>query len=366
MTRDTIQEECLEKTNSILQCTYQLGTGMGKSKLTLMFLDYILKRHPHFKILLVIPKTVLINGWLTEISKYKYEHLLKHISFVTYLSLDKKNPDDYDVLILDECQNLKYKHEDFLNSFKNAKKYIRGLTGTYPEEINSEKFSLCQEFCPIGYSFKTEEGVENKILNDYKIYIHMLDLDTNLTIPMQKGKWKTSEQKMYDYWNTQLENAVTEKQKMFLRIRRMSALKSFQSKVEYAKKLKLKITNKCLIFANTQKQADELSNHSYHSKNKKSEENLNLFKQGKIQFLSCVEQLNEGVNVPELKSGVILHSYSNNRLFAQKLGRFLRLILGQTAIVHVLCYRNTADEQWVKNAMKEFNSDKITYLNLKL
>ena len=54
------------------------------------------------------------------------------------------------------------------------------------------------------------------------------------------------------------------------------------------------LKDKCILFANTQAQADRLCDYSYHSQNPDSERNLELFKEGTIDKLSSVLQLNEG------------------------------------------------------------------------
>ena len=86
----------------------------------------------------------------------------------------------------------------------------------------------------------------------------------------------------------------------------MKKLQGFDSKEQYARQLFQLSDNKTIIFANTQKQADKLCKHSVHSKNKKSDENLEMFKDGTINKLSAVEQLSEGVTIPELKTGIIM------------------------------------------------------------
>lgn len=98
---------------------------------------------------------------------------------------------------------------------------------------------------------------------------------------------------------------------------RMKAMMEYQTKV-YVKSLLDNISQKCLVFANTQKQADKLCKYSYHSGNKSSEENIKLFSDGRINRMSCVLQLNEGITIPKLKQGIILHAYGNERKTAQK------------------------------------------------
>lgn len=44
-------------------------------------------------------------------------------------------------------------------------------------------------------------------------------------------------------------------------------------------------------------------------------------------------------------------------------GRLLRLNPNETAVIHILCYKNTVDEQWVNTALEDLDQTKIKYLN---
>jgi len=107
-----------------------------------------------------------------------------------------------------------------------------------------------------------------------------------------------------------------------------------------------------------------MCNYSVHSNNIDSDENLQLFKEGMIEKLSCVNQLNEGINIPELRSAIIMHSFGNERKLCQKLGRTLRLNPNEISTTHVLCYKNTVDEQWVNEALKDLDENKIKYFDV--
>ena len=137
----------------------------------------------------------------------------------------------------------------------------------------------------------------------------------------------------------------------------------YTSKESYVKSMISNISTKCIVFANTQKQADRICKHSYHSQNPKSEENLELFSDGRIDKLSCVLQLSEGVTIPKLKAGIIMHAYGNERKTAQRIGRLLRLNPTETAVCHILCYKGTQDERWVDQALNSFESNKIQRYN---
>jgi superfamily II DNA or RNA helicase len=195
--------------------------------------------------------------------------------------------------------------------------------------------------------------------------VHKLKLDErrNFMQKTKKGQFPTSELASYNYWTERLLNAGTPKEVQIMRVLRMKALMSFPSKERYAKRLFESTDEKIILFANTQDQADKLCKYSYHSSNKQSEVNLDKFKSGEIDKLSCVLQLNEGVNIPNLKQGIIMHAYGNERKSAQRLGRLLRLSPDQKATVHILCYTNTVDETWVIQALDQYDDSKIKWIN---
>lgn len=362
MTRDEIQKLALEHVLKYKRATAALGTGVGKTKVGL---DYINSKYKDdLKVLVVAPKKSIIDEWCSQAKKFNLANLLNHISFSTYLSLNKQNPSDYDIIILDECHSLLFKHSEFLNKFNGE---ILGLTGTPPKRKYSEKAKMVKMYCPVLYEYLVDDAVEDNIINDYQIIVHLLDMDTrnNIYVNLKSGKtFTTSEKRSYQYWTERLQSALTPKQTQFSSILRMKEMKAFKSKELYAKKL-IKhlesIGEKLIIFANTQEQADKLVPYSYHSKNSDSEKNLEMFKYDKIMKLSCVAQLSEGVNIPNLKQAIILHSHGNERTSSQKIGRMLRLNPKEKSTIHILCYKDTVDEQWVSSALEGLDSSKIIW-----
>jgi superfamily II DNA or RNA helicase len=144
---------------------------------------------------------------------------------------------------------------------------------------------------------------------------------------------------------------------------RMKAIQSYRTKVVYAKRLLAKQTEKTLVFTDFTTQADEICDHVYHSKESKSKENLELFRSGKISRLASVLQIAEGANIPNLKVGIIMHAYANEKKLSQKIGRFLRLNPDDKSVVHVLCYKDTVDLDWCKKALKDFDPKKVIKYN---
>ena len=361
MGRTEVQDIALKHALSKNRCGLGISMGVGKTRVALQHM--IKNFHPLVQYLVVAPKKTIFKAWSDEIDKIGEGDLLKYITFTTYLSINKHNPNEYDVVYLDECHSLLDNHDPFLSQFKGK---ILGLTGTPPVRRGSEKYRMVQKYCPISYEFSVDDATDNKILNDYRIIIHKLKLSG---VPMVEkknsngGVWYTSEQKDYQYHTGRIQDSITPKQRQLASIMRMKSMMDYKTKEDYAKSLMKLIDDKCIVFANTQKQADRMCKHSYHSKNSESEENLQLFSDGRIDKLSCVLQLSEGVTIPGLESGIIMHAYGNERKTSQRIGRLLRLNPDQTAICHILCYENTVDENWINKSLSSFDQDKITYYN---
>ena len=300
----------------------------------------------HLRTLVVAPKLSIFESWKDDGIKFGISGA--NIDFTTYLSLNKLDPNNYDVLVLDECHSLLSSHSKFLSLFKGR---ILGLTGTPPRHSSSEKGMIVNHYCPIIFKYITDDAVGDDILNDYRILVHKMPLSTINSIPVNVKssgmQFYTSERKNYEYWTKRILEAQTKKQEQIASVMRMRVLMDFRTKENYIKKLLGDIEDKCIVFCNTQDQADRLCKYSVHSNNPDAEDNLEKFKKGRIEKLSCVLQLNEGVNIPELRAGIIMHAYGNERKSAQRIGRLLRLNPDETAIVHILCYEDTVDQTWV-------------------
>ena len=359
--REIVQSDALSVAVKHKRCGLGISMGVRKTRIAIQHLQ--MNFDQFIEVLVVVPKHSVTQSWIDELGKMGLESLLQHITFTTYLSLKKHNPNDYDIVYLDECHSLKYSHELFLGPYVGK---ILGLTGTPPRDKQSEKGEMVQKYCPIKYQFDVDKAADSNILNDYQIIVHELELSKLPTLKKKSkngGFWYTTEQKDYNYVNGRIADAQSQKQIQFARIMRMRALMDYTSKESYVKSILKNIGTKCIVFANTQDQADRICKHSYHSKNSKSEENLELFSDGRINQLSCVLQLSEGVTIKNLESGIIMHAYGNERKTAQRIGRLLRLNPSQTAVCHILCYRGTQDVTWVKSALKTFDQNKIKYYN---
>lgn len=364
--REEIQQEALDMAIANKRCGLAISMGVGKTLIGLQYIDYYqTNSKKKVRVLIVAPKVSIFDSWVSDATKFNMQ--LENAEFTTYLSLNKKNPGNYDLVVLDECHSLLSSHTLFLEQFSGR---ILGLTGTPPRHQQSEKGKMVSQYCPMLYKYITDDAVSDDILNDYRIIVHKMPLSNINSIPVNMKssgmQFYTSERKSYDYWTKRIVAAQTKKQEQIASVMRMRVLMDFRTKETYVKKLLGDIEDKCIVFCNTQDQADRISKRSYHSNNPESEDNLQDFKDGNISELSCVLQLNEGINIPELRAGIIMHAYGNERKSSQRIGRLLRLNPTETAYVHILCYKDSVDERWVAEALKDLDQRKIKYFDVNI
>lgn len=369
-TRDQVRHEALEALRIWKRAGAGISMGVGKTRLGLdhfqLVVNKIRKDHDRMaRGLVAAPTKKILKGWKDEAKKWGISHLLEGLTFTTYRSLTKQSL-DYDVIYLDECHSLTPKHDPWLSPFTG---YIIGLSGTPPKYKNSTKGRLVAKYCPIRYEYLTDDAVDDGILNDYRITVHLLELSDAKTHRVEikdkqgnvKKAWYTSEKENYAYWTERVDEAEHMSEIRQMSVLRMKAMQKYKTKEEYGKRLLDQSKEKCLLFANEQEQADRLCKHSYHSNNKDAERNMEWFETGKITKMSCVLQLSEGANIPGLKESVILHAYGNNKKSPQRIGRTLRLNPDDVCHVHILCFKDTIDVDWVKKALEGFKPEKIEW-----
>lgn len=362
--REEIQQEALDIATKHKRSGLAISMGVGKTLIGLKYIDYFQNANMNkLKVLVVAPKLSIFDSWKDDSVKFNIS--LDNVEFTTYLSLHKCDPFIYDIVIMDECHSLLINHTLFLNRYKGR---ILGLTGTPPRHLQSEKGKMVSTYCPMMYKYITDDAIDDNILNDYRIIVHKLSLSTDNTIAvnMKDKQFYTSEQKNYEYWTKRLMEAQSKKMEQIASVMRMRTLMDFQTKETYAKQLMQDIEEKCIVFCNTQAQADRICKDSYHSTNPDAEDNLLRFKNDEIDKLSCVLQLNEGVNIPNLRAGIIMHAYGNERKSNQRIGRLLRLNPNDTSIIHILCYKNSVDERWVTEALKDLDPAKVKHFDVKI
>ncbi len=174
--RKQVQEDALAVAMQHTRCGLGISMGVGKTRIAIQHLQRYYD--PFVEALVVIPKRSVAKSWTDELEKMGLQDLAKHITFTTYLSINKHDPMKYQLLYLDECHSLLNNHRPFLTAFSGR---ILGLTGTPPVRKGTEKYEMVNKYCPIKYTFTVDDATDSKILNDYKIIVHELLLSKTPT-----------------------------------------------------------------------------------------------------------------------------------------------------------------------------------------
>lgn len=368
--KDVIQDAVLEKiencpndpiTGKKRACVV-LGTGVGKSYLVLK--QMVKNYHEFATFLIVIPRASLKKNWIDEMIKHGLSYLIPHVHFINYRSFTKVE-NKFDWVFFDEVHNLNKTHMYVHLNCEMTNTNWFGLTATMFPEGSADRAVFDDHFT-IVHTFTTAHAVEEKLLNDYRILIHRIPLSSSYRM---RVLWHDAlpEDQCIKHLTTAIHNSEKNKKYQVLnqqRIQRSKFLQTTRTKTNYAKALSKAIKTKTLIFAESTSIADEICQHSFHSKNtpRLNEINLTKFKNGEIMQLSAVGQLNEGVNIPNLENVIVMHTYNSFSKLEQRIGRALRLEVDQTAYVHILVHHETVDMEWMRNALANFNKEKIGYV----
>lgn len=369
MTKSEIQEEALKAILMHDRSGVHMTMGTGK---TMLGLKYI--RKVKGKALIVVPKTVLKHNWEEEMSKHNYKDL--DVTFTTYRSVGNHKAQDFSCIIFDEAHNLKESHKAFTDGIQGK---VLGLTGTPPKFKKGEKYQMMEEIYPIRYVYDLNKALEDKLLNQVNIYLWGIELSNERNLTTMSGK-QTSEVNMYSFLSSKISSLEREietyqalgdfktcsmiyRDLKQLRITRLSKIKQFKSKDILLKRVIKSIpeTEKVLVFTSNQDQCSRLFRYYHTSLNSaaKNKEIMQQFKSGEIRILGAIEQVSEGINIPNLRNIVICHSYASEQKPLQKIGRALRLNPNESANVHILYYKGTVDEEWVRTGLSSINPTNI-------
>lgn len=364
----------------------ELPTGTGK---TFLAIEKIKQLNPK-SILIVIPRNVLKENWNKEIKKWG--GLDCKITYSTYVSVPK-NVGSYDVIIFDEAHHITERCRESLKyyNFKNAIL----LSATINRNLKTELYRIFK-FETIKVS--TREAIENEVLPEPIVYLIPMELDTTtpseILVKNPKGKtivrtpyanrWnylrnkeyrvelKCTQQQYIQDLNEQIDwykrkalstnNILFKNKWLYLCSERLKYLATIKN--SFIKDLLLQLKNyRTLTFCTDIKQTEELGKYCINSKNKSSEEYLNMFNNNKIKHITACNSLNEGVNLNNCRLGIFVNINASEIMTIQKIGRILR---HKQPIVIIPYYKNTREHELVVKMLENFNKNNIKLLtNLK-
>lgn len=358
MIRDKIQKEAREVWSKTKKGTLVMGTGVGKSKIAID-----IKESLGGKWLLVVPTQKLRDeGWKNEFEKWGYKFDLDRVCYASLKNVEQA----YDGIILDEAHNITINNSEYFQKY--SPKYVVGLTATYPDPTRDyDKYQTLLEIAPPVLTYTLEQGVKDGIIAPFDIKIIEVPLDSTdkyIHVKTKKYDFHTTEAKNYESIDSKIRKIMFSGKTppKFMFMERMRFLYNLKSKEKIAKKIKETLKDKrVLLFTGSIEQADRICEYSYHSKS--GDEGFNLFKEKKINHLSCVDALNEGHNLPEIDCGIMTKITSNPLTTIQRIGRLVRIREGHKATVYIVVSMGTQEQSWLKKAIASLPSYNIEYLS---
>lgn len=372
------QKEAIQKwLSNEAKGIFQMATGTGKTITSISAMVKILevykKKNIPCGILIIVPYKVLLEQWVDNLknfnifpikcyeSKQKWSNELEYriemfnsnyiknlfiittnATFLspTFQNLFAKVKNDF-ILCIDEMH-----HFSSLQSIKKLPKNVKyklGLSATLINEYNKNIDKLIEYFEKgIIYDFPLDKAINEGFLTPYYYYPIFVDL--------------TDEEKDEYYYLTQeigrrlnmLDVDIEDDKLKHLMIKRAKILTSAKNKIKKLIEMKdlIKGTYYNIFYCGDKIENDirfiekvnrtlsfdiGIKTHTFTANENIEERNriISDFTNGRLQALTAIRCLDEGVDIPQLRRAFILSSGTNPKEFIQRRGRILRKYKGK-------------------------------------
>lgn len=358
----------------------ELATGVGKTKLALEKVHQLYKEDS--KILIVIPRNVLIDNWKEEFKKWHYADMLPNVTFTTYVSLPK-HAGHWDIVVFDEAHHLSERCQEALSYFKIKHSIFLSATLKREHKMFINLWSRRDvEFINVD----TKKAIDNDVLPDPKIILIPLELDNRTANTVfEKRKAKPNEKVLtisyderwkYKSYKGALAMKCTQRQyynelssliEWYKRKRANPAMKNLwlhkcgerlqwlsMNKLFYTKKIIEKLHSRYVVFCNTIAESQALDIPMVNSQ--VGFDNLSKFNDKMINSLAAVNCLNEGINMVDCQVGIFNAINASEVMQVQKVGRELR---HKDPILIIPYFKYTREDDIVRKWMEGFNKELI-------
>jgi len=353
MTKDEIQAKAVELFKEQPSLLIEWPTGCGKG---LAVMRCILASVDKQKWLIVVPEIVQIQNWWDDARKWGLEAdlRLKVEDVICYASLNKYEGKWLNVA-LNECHHLSYERAGILyNIIYNE---VLMDSATVSKDVRDR---LPSHFT---YKISMKEAVKWGILPAPGVNIHYIELDDWQKLwpkKLKSGKILMVTAKSYysdltanfKYWQNRhrMEGEPWQQKRMF-----MSAISRKRWMSEYktkkAKEVIELIKNKrYVVFCGSVKQAKELGGkQAIHSGNRHNQKLIDEFNMLITNNLYACSMMKEGMNLEGIEAGLITQLDAGDLGNIQRLGRLLRSDFPE---LHLICLKDTKDEEYLENFLK--------------
>lgn len=412
-TREELQKEAIDALLCDRRLIVNWGTGVGKSRVAIGAADR-LARCGKKRFLLLVAETAHKSNWEREFREAlgveRGENLFSMMTVECYASLSKYEWTAWDLIIADEAHHLRSESRtDSISTVRTD--YFLCLSATMSCKGDADDLLRMLEVANGPFKsldFTTQNAIDNKILGEPKIFVHILNIDDFKKKQEIVEEWGLSKKRVtiscdYEdrkkYYNRELYPAVTltisatpkqayeyytekmtqTKNKWEL-LRHEAGLKDGEpdneasawvwnkyvnygsqrkvvvgkSKTTFSRWLLSRLADrKYVCFCADVEQGKELGGDNVIYAGKK--DNISViesFNAGTIRSLFAVNMIQEGQNLTGIQAGVIIQLGGKERQFVQKFGRALRARLPEQ---HIVVVAGTRDEAYYRIAVEGLN-----------
>lgn len=357
--QDNIQEEVINKALLFFKNDKKgylnLSPRFGKIKTTFGILEKLYNYD--CTILIAYPDNKIKDEWIKQGIEWKYDN--PNIIYVNFRSLHLYQDKVFDFFVIDEFHKASENQREICHIImtNDENTYTLGLSGTVTIRTKNE-WGIKQIA-----KYSTDRGVEDGILADYQITVHLTDLDKTVKTPNSKGKMLTEKQK-YDNYSFVINKFKEEgRDTKHLALSRNRLSTSSIGKRKKTLQLLDKLKNKrTLVFCGLTEPADALGIPSYHNKSQ-NDQNFKDFQEGNINHLALANIGAIGVTYYKLESVILSNFVANAESTAQSLSRALKLdFVDKIADLHIICLREKPELDKLKKSLSLFDKNKIKYI----
>lgn len=310
------------------------------------------------KILIAFPRHDIAEGWRSDFKKWKYKN--DNITFTTFRSLKNHVKESWDFLIIDEIQEASSKQLEMLWSLVQKTPSL-GLSGTITGKTEKQiQKHTGMEIC---YKYSIEQAVQEGILTDYDIYIHLVDLDTGTKIYSKNTK---TEKRYFDAISYRKEQMDSPSQKWFMELKQIKILQNSLAKLNKTKKLINEYEDqRLLIFTGLIEIANQLEVPTYHSKSRDRQVFIDFCNGVNYKHLATVNMMQAGITILPIDKGLVNYISGAPENTAQKICRFLGFEYAtpnKKASIHLVSSREKFELNRIKTALSFFEDSKIHYI----
>ena len=359
MTREEATNNALSKVLLVKSTILYLGTGYGKSKIAIdcinKIADFNFKQNEEeTTVSIIVPRQALIENWKAEIKKWECN--TDKIEILCYDSIHKVNKYS-DVLVFDEGHHLSELKREYLDSILKVNPNVKllFLSATIPRDIMDYMKSLGTYNIVKG---NIADGIKDEVLPTPIIYTIPLYLDNiKCTEEIVKNprcsnpitcnyveRWNfikrfTSRKIIIKCTQKQYYNELSDKIDWYKRkfifnktvIFKNKWLRAAGERIKWLSEQKIDICQsiisilqdqRVLLFCNNIEQSLKFKDYApINSKNKNALKNLEDFNNSKINHISSVNMLSEGMNLTNCRVGLFCNLNASEILSQQKFGK---------------------------------------------